>query len=134
MSSGTQCEEDDRKTLSLPTRYGGLGISNPCSDAKYEFSSSVNVTASLVEKIISQSHELPDETEVKTAKQKSHTEKEKVSKDTFESLKESLPEVTVRSLELAAEKGASTWLTVIPLKEMGFDLNRKEFRDALRLR
>ena len=35
---------------------------------------------------------------------------------------------------MAAEKGASTWLTVIPLKEMGFNLNKRQFREALRFR
>ena len=34
----------------------------------------------------------------------------------------------------ACEKGASNWLTVIPLKDMDFDLNKREFRDAVRLR
>ena len=31
------------------------------------------------------------------------------------------------------EKGASSWLTVITLKDMDFDLNKREFRDAVRL-
>ena len=31
-------------------------------------------------------------------------------------------------------KGASKWLTVIPIDEMGFTLNKGEFRDALKLR
>jgi len=129
-----QCNEDDRNIVSLPTRYEGLGITNPCINAEYEYSSSVKVTAPLVEKIVSQSHELPDETAVKTAKQESHSEKEKASKDAYENLRENLPRTIARSLELASEKGASTWLNVIPLKEIGFDLNKREFRDALRLR
>ena len=37
-------------------------------------------------------------------------------------------------VELASEKGASNWLTVIPIDEMGFTLNKGEFRDALKLR
>ena len=37
-------------------------------------------------------------------------------------------------MDLACEKGASNWLTVIPLKDMDFDLNKREFRDAVRLR
>ena len=37
-------------------------------------------------------------------------------------------------MELSQEKGLSSWLNVIPLKEMGFDLNKREFRDALHLR
>ena len=37
-------------------------------------------------------------------------------------------------MDLACKKGASNWLTVIPLKDMDFDLNNREFRDAVRLR
>ena len=45
-----------------------------------------------------------------------------------------LPNRTQRAVDLACEKGASNWLTVIPLKDMDFDLNKREFRDAVRLR
>ena len=38
------------------------------------------------------------------------------------------------AVELACEKSASNWLTVIPIHEMGFTLNKGEFRDALKLR
>ena len=44
------------------------------------------------------------------------------------------PEKTQRAVDLACEKGASNWLTVTPLKDMDFDLNKREFRDAARLR
>ena len=37
-------------------------------------------------------------------------------------------------MELATEKGASNWLTVIPIKEMDYNLNKGEFRDAVKLR
>ena len=42
--------------------------------------------------------------------------------------------ITQRAVDLACEKGAFSWLTVIPLKDMDFDLNKREFRDAVRLR
>ena len=45
-----------------------------------------------------------------------------------------LPDKTQRAVDLACEKGASNWLTVIPLKDMDFDLNKREFRDAVGLR
>lgn len=47
-------------------------------------------------------------------------------------IKNSFPK-TQRAVELASEKGASNWLTVIPIDEMGFTLNKGEFRDALKL-
>ena len=39
-----------------------------------------------------------------------------------------------RLISLAKEKGSSSWLTVIPVEEHGFFLNKGEFRDALHLR
>ena len=39
-----------------------------------------------------------------------------------------------RVLDLAAEKGSSVWLTVLPLHEMDFNLSKGEFRDAIKLR
>ena len=39
-----------------------------------------------------------------------------------------------RVAELANENGSSNWLTVIPLNDMGFDLNKRDFRDAIKLR
>ena len=39
-----------------------------------------------------------------------------------------------RSLELAGEKGAGSWLTALPLQSMGYTLDKQEFRDAICLR
>ena len=48
----------------------------------------------------------------------------------LEDLRNSLPEKTKRAVDLAAEKGASSWMTVIPVKEMDSNLNKGEFKDA----
>ena len=37
-------------------------------------------------------------------------------------------------MELAQEKGASSWLTALPVEEFGFALHKGAFRDALALR
>ena len=52
----------------------------------------------------------------------------------LEQVKTSLPTRTKRAAEIATEKGASNWLTVIPIKDMIFKLNKREFRDAIKLR
>ena len=41
------------------------------------------------------------------------------------------PRKTQRVLELAAEKGSSAWLTVLPLQDLGFNLNTREFCNAV---
>ena len=51
-----------------------------------------------------------------------------------EEVKSVLPDNTRRVAVLVTEKGASSWLTVIPLKDMKFTLNKREFRDAVHLR
>ena len=52
----------------------------------------------------------------------------------LEPVKTSLPTRTKRAVEIATEKGASNWLTVIPIKDLIFKLNKREFRDAIKLR
>ena len=37
----------------------------------------------------------------------------------------------MRAKELGSEKGASSWLTVFPIEELGFVLHRGDFRDTL---
>ena len=54
-------------------------------------------------------------------------------KEKLEEVKAMLPDKTQRAVDLACEKGASNWLTVIPLKDMDFDLNKRKFRVPVRL-
>ena len=49
-------------------------------------------------------------------------------------MKNSLPTKTKRAVELAREKGSSNWLTVLSLKQLDYNLNEKEFIDAIMLR
>ena len=44
------------------------------------------------------------------------------------------PTNTQRALDLATEKGSSAWLAVLPLQDLEFNLNKREFRDAVKLR
>lgn len=71
---------------------------------------------------------------VKTLQGSARREKDELLKMQCEQVRESLPSKTERTVELATEKGASNWLTVIPIKEMNFNLNKIEFRDAIKLR
>ena len=50
------------------------------------------------------------------------------------SIKDRLPPKTHRAVIAAEEKGASTWLTALPLAGFGFSLSKSKFRDALHLR
>ncbi len=50
------------------------------------------------------------------------------------SIHQQLPGWLQKAVELSKTKGASTWLTVLPLTEHGFTLHKSAFQDALALR
>ena len=113
---------------------GGLRLINPSDSADAEPSGSIRVSAPLVSKTEAQSHETPEEVEVQRLVYATRKEKDDGLKEELEEVKTMLPDKTQRAVDLASEKGASNWLTVIPLKGMDFDLNKREFRDVVRLR
>ena len=92
------------------------------------------MSAPLVDKIIAQSRETSDDTHVRKLMHAFRKERDDDLKGKLEELKVSLPLKTQIAVDLACEKGASSWLTAIALKDMNFDLSKREFRDALRLR
>ena len=129
-----QCNPLDRDILALPARLGGMGLENPSHEAEREYASSKRVTAPLVDQIVAQSHQLPNESHIKSTQQAVRKERVKECEDSAERIRESAPPGTQRILDVASEKGSSVWLTALPLKEQGFNLNKKEFRDAVKLR
>ena len=92
------------------------------------------ISKPLVEQIVSQSHQLPEDSLTKLAQQEVRSERSKELEHRAERIKEMAPRKTQRALDLATEKGSSAWLTVLPLQGLGFDLNKREFRDAVKLR
>ena len=65
-----QCGQVDRDILALPVRLGGLRIANPSSDANLDYTSSVKVTAPLVEQIVAQVHQLPEDSLIRSVHRK----------------------------------------------------------------
>ena len=108
-------------------------MTNPCLDANLE-QSFVKVTIPLVQQIVAQSHQMPDDSLVKPLQQAMRSERATVLQDRAEYIRGVAPQKVQRALHLAAEKGSSVWKTVLPLLEMGFNLNKREFRDAIKLR
>ena len=64
-----QCNPLYRDILALPARLGGLSLENPSHEAEREYASSKRVTAPLVDHIVAQLHQLPDESHIKSAQQ-----------------------------------------------------------------
>ena len=126
---------EERKLLALPVRHGGLNICNPVEMTETELMGSKSISAPLTEMITSQTN-IRDFTkpQLQNAKRVLHQQKRERNSIATQETKEQLPQHLQRAMELASEKGASTWLTALPLQDQGFNLNKGEFQDALALR
>ena len=126
----------ERELLALPARLGGMGIPNPTLQAHASYLGSKRITAPLAALIIQQSGEIPEEIKMNQAKEKRQVRQQRQDeeKKRQEELLRVLPPSLKRAMELASEKGASIWLTALPLEEYGFLLHKGDFHDAIHLR
>ena len=97
---------------------GGLGITNPSSDADLDYNSSVKLTAPLVGQIVSQVHQLSEDSLIRSAQQEVRAERAK-NLEKVERLKEVAPQKTRRALDLATEKRLAYVANVTPSKGDG---------------
>ena len=84
-------------------------MTNPSESAESEYSASIKMSAPLVKKITAQSHETPDDADVRRLMHAVRKEKDDDLKGKLEELKASLPVRIQR---------------VIPLKNINFDLSK----------
>ena len=129
-----QVAETERDLLALPVRMGGLGLVNPVNQSRQEYEASIKATGPLVKQIAKQAAEPPNHEDVAGAQRCARQEKAESARRHQEYVNKSFPLKTQRAVEFIKEKGASGWLSVIPLKKMNFTLNKGEFRDAIKLR
>ena len=52
---------------------------------------------------------------------------------TVQNIKEKSSEEICRNLDIISQKGASSWLTALPLEEFRYTLTKQEFTDAILL-
>ena len=127
--------ESTRKLLSLPVKLGGLGIPIFSEICEFEFNNSQRMSKYLVDKIVAQDPsytvDLQREREIRVVLKK---EKETREKEKLLELRRTMSKNEQRVNEIAQMKGASAWLTALPLKEEGFVLNKREFFDGLAFR
>ncbi len=133
---GRPVSDIEREMLSFPYRYGGLGIQNPVETADREYTTSVKITEGLTKLIIDQNMDISqyDEEQTKATKKNLKAERETYLKTKAEEMKLMMIDSEIRYFETAQEKGASSWLSALPLKRLGYTLNKQEFRDAICLR
>ncbi|KAL5494471.1 hypothetical protein EMCRGX_G015811 [Ephydatia muelleri] len=126
----------ERNLLSLPPRLGGLGIPDPTTTSDTEYTASRSVCKPLYNLILLHDSSYPTEAieQQVEAKKEVHSLKLKHSQGSAFNLRPQLANSTQRSMDLAQEKGASNWLTTLPIDENGFTLHKGAFRDAIALR
>ena len=134
---GFNISDVQRNVFSLPVRYGGLGIANPVDTCDREYQASLTITKDLSDLIYAQEQDLSyfDSYRQANVIREINLAKEIILKEKFEEVVQLLPtNETRQSLQMNREKGSGSWLTVLPLQEYGYTLNKQEFRDALCLR
>ena len=127
------CSNEERLLLSLPTRHSGLNLPNPVDLAKIQQDASLKVTEPLKKMIISQTTSY-ERLQVHEIKAELRRQKNEYHQQLASDVRKTLSPLKQRIMDLLKEKGSSSWLSALPLKDHGFSLNKGEFRDALCLR
>ena len=96
----------------------------------------VNNDVSMNPPIRTQSTFIPESEEIMEDLKRQHqSHKSMAAKERREAIKASVSPDLLRSTMQARDKaGASSWLNAIPLEEQRLSLNKKQFKDSLRLR
>ena len=135
ITEGRVLSEADRILVSLPVRYGGLGIPIYREMCAPEFENSKKATQTLTSRIVAQESEFQNDQERERKVQKDiENAREEAHKKKLEDLRKNMSKEQLRANDVAQMKGASAWLTSLPLKDEGFMLNKREFFDAISLR
>ena len=129
-----------RDVFALPARDGGVGVFNPVTTADTEYTRSIDTTAPLSKVILEQCITIEPEralalaTELKSAKQIMVTSKRASEKKAVQTVVSNMSASEQRRHEELSARGASTWITTLPLQEHGFVLNKQEWWDAMAMR
>ena len=136
----TAIPASDEPLLALPARLGGLGTEDPAIMAALQHGASQAIAAPLREEILGQCSPTQPKTiedikqETFEAKRAHHLQQLATLKAKTSAVRESMSQAERRQHELHTAKGASSWLTCLPLAEHGFVLNKRDFRDSLAVR
>ena len=131
---GTTITEQERQLFKLPVKDGGLGIPVLVEKANIDFQSSKFITAPLVAVIVSQDYNILSKDVTKQVRSERVRQLNDCHKQQLDLVDSQLNEGAKRAIKQNREKGASSWLSALPLRDHGFTLNKEEFRDALALR
>ena len=106
--------------------------------AESQYHNSVYILTPLISSLCSQDPSVPMSSildEIRARKREVGSNNYNHTKNITSNLKASLTDTSLkRCLEVTEEKGASTWLNALPIREHGFALHKGDFRDAICLR
>ena len=110
--------------LTLLARLGGIDITSPTPHADVEFSTSMKITDPLKDAILKQSFEYMGDVVDSQLEDDVRKLKPELCKQASDSVKQNLSNSLKRSMDLAQERGASNWLTTLPIQKFGFMLHK----------
>ena len=125
---------DLRQLVTLTPAQGGLDVPDLRFEAPQQFAASTSITAPYVDSITTQSmFMVAGENSTEELKRQHQALKTASLKLRMENSDSTLPSDQLRSVNQSRDKGASSWLTAVPLVDQGVVLNKQEFRDSPRL-
>ena len=134
--TGRSISDLERELLALPARFGGLGLSNPTAEAPAASSSAAQITQPLVDHLLGKSELSAHETfaEQQAVHADVRRKRNASLRTEAKAMQAKLPARLLRAVVAAEDRGASNWLTALPLADHGFALSKADFRDAIHLR
>ena len=116
-------------------KLGGLGLQNLCEVANTKLLNSKEIARELYENVITQNKDFQIDSE-KTKTIKNELKRRKISnyKIKLEELRNSMNEKMKLCNNISNEIGSSNWLSMIPMHEFNYVLNKQQFWDSIRLR
>ena len=128
------CNGYVRDLLALPVRLGGLGIVNPSKRATLHHNAFEKITTPLSVSSLCSHRSTRCRSKPNRAKKSAQSQRRQSEKLKASEISENLPATLQKSMKISTEKGASIWLSTLPIQEHGFALHKGAFRDALCLR
>ena len=135
ITGGRVISNDERLLLSLPVRLGGMAIPIFSSNASSDYEDSRKLSKQLTDNVKQQvDGYIIDENKLSETRNQITIDREKRHSVVLEDLKLRMSPLQKRALELSQMKGASSWLSAMPLESEGFTLSKSEFVDAISIR
>ena len=131
---GCNLSPNERQILTFPIKEGGIGMRIWQEQADESYATSKRITTPLQNQIMAQSTELPARNDVSEARSEGVNSMRENAKNKITAIIATQSDDVKRNIEQLSGIGASSWLSAVPLKDQGFDLNKSEFQDALNLR